>query len=45
MCHVTNTAPPEGSLEEQWQRLDDAADVLALAPDDEVLAELLTLQV
>lgn len=38
-------APPEGPLEQQWQQLDGAADVLALAPDDEVLAELLALQV
>eukprot|EP00775_Hariotina_reticulata_P002584 gene2584-2886_t len=34
----------EGPLEAQWQQLDEAADELALAPDDEVLAELLTLQ-
>jgi hypothetical protein len=38
-------APPEGSLEQQWPQLDGAADVLALAPDDEILGELLALQV
>lgn len=43
MCCVA--APPEGPLEAQWDSLDAAADLLALAPDDEVLAELLTLQV
>lgn len=37
-------APVEGSLDQQWAVLDSSADVLALAPDDEVLAELLTLQ-
>jgi hypothetical protein len=38
-------APLEGSLEQQWPKLDGAADVLALAPDDEILGELLALQV
>lgn len=40
------TAPPAGgSADEQWQQLDSAVDILAMAPDDEVLAEMLTLQV
>jgi hypothetical protein len=43
--HRTLAAPPEGSLEQQWPQLDGAADVLALAPDDEILGELLALQV
>lgn len=37
-------APPEGALDEQWQLLDSSAPLLAVAPDDEVLAELLALQ-
>eukprot|EP00879_Flechtneria_rotunda_P007903 GHRR01008280.1.p1 GENE.GHRR01008280.1~~GHRR01008280.1.p1 ORF type:complete len:1011 (+),score=480.95 GHRR01008280.1:595-3627(+) len=41
---IIAAAPPEGPLDAQWSQLDNAADVLALAPDDEVLAELLTLQ-
>lgn len=41
---VIAAAASEGSLEEQWSVLDSSSDVLALAPDDEVLAELLTLQ-
>ena len=35
--------PEEGDLESQWQQLAEAADLLALAPDDEVLAEMLAL--
>lgn len=35
---------PEGATEQQWQQLDGVSDLLALAPDDEVLAELLALQ-
>lgn len=35
---------PEGSLDDQWQQLGQGADVLATAPDDEVLAEILALQ-
>ncbi|KXZ51810.1 hypothetical protein GPECTOR_11g251 [Gonium pectorale] len=35
---------PEGPLEEQWSLLDAASDVMSMAPDDEVLAELLALQ-
>ena len=34
----------EGSLEDQWQQMGVAVDVLATAPDDEVLAEILALQ-
>ena len=34
----------EGSLEDQWEHMGMAADVLATAPDDEVLAEILALQ-
>ncbi|CAL8469552.1 g9093 [Coccomyxa elongata] len=34
----------EGSLEDQWQLLGTAADVLTTAPDDEILAEMLALQ-
>lgn len=34
----------EGSLEEQWQRLADSAELLAMAPDDEISAEMLALQ-
>ena len=38
------TAPLEGGLEQQWPQLDNACDLLAVAPDDEILAELLALQ-
>lgn len=37
--------PSEGSLDEQWEQLGRAADLLAEAPEDEVLAEILMLQV
>lgn len=36
--------PPDSSIEQQWQVLDQAADVIATAPDDEISAELLMLQ-
>ncbi len=36
--------PPEGTAEEELQRLEGAEEVLAAAPVDEVLAELLALQ-
>ncbi|GIL93860.1 hypothetical protein Vretimale_223 [Volvox reticuliferus] len=35
---------PEGNLDLQWTQLDAAADIMAMAPDDEVLAELVALQ-
>ena len=34
----------EGPTEEQWPVLDGATDLLAMAPDDEILAELLAVQ-
>jgi hypothetical protein len=37
--------PPEQSIEEEWQKLQEHPDILAAAPDDEVLAELLAVQV
>jgi len=37
--------PPEQSIEEEWQKLQEHPDVLAAAPDDEVLAEMLAVQV
>ena len=37
--------PPEQSAEDEWQKLQDHPDILATAPDDEVLAELLAIQV
>ena len=43
-CSCCCVGPPEGTLEEQWQVLDDASQVLAIAPDDEIVAELLCLQ-
>ena len=35
---------PEGTLEEQYALLEDAADVIAHAPGDELTAEILALQ-
>jgi hypothetical protein len=43
-CFTSPSGGPDGTLEEQWRQLDAGADVLSLAPDDEVLAELLALQ-
>ena len=40
-----DAGPPELSREEEWLKLQGHPDVLATAPDDEVLAELLALQV
>lgn len=37
--------PPEQSIEEEWQKLQEHPDILAAAPDDEVLAEMLAVQV
>lgn len=37
--------PAEQSMEEEWQKLQEHPDILAAAPDDEVLAEMLALQV
>ncbi len=37
--------PPEQGIEEEWQKLQEHPDILAAAPDDEVLAELLAVQV
>lgn len=34
----------DGDLAAQWAQLDAGSDVLGLAPDDEVLAEMLALQ-
>lgn len=39
------TGKPEGTLEERWADLGDAADLVAAAPDDEILGEILALQV
>jgi len=36
--------PAEGGLEDQWEQLREAVDVMALAPDDELLAETMALQ-
>ncbi|KAA6425122.1 MAG: hypothetical protein FRX49_04618 [Trebouxia sp. A1-2] len=36
--------PPEQSIEEEWQKLQEHPDILAAAPDDEVLAEMLAVQ-
>ncbi|DBA86261.1 TPA: hypothetical protein ACH3X1_005761 [Trebouxia sp. C0004] len=36
--------PPEQSIEEEWQKLQEHPDTLAAAPDDEVLAEMLAVQ-
>ena len=36
--------PGDGTLEDQWVQLGDSKDVLALAPDDELLAETMALQ-
>lgn len=36
---------PEGTLEERWADLGDAAELIAAAPDDEILGEILALQV
>ena len=38
------TGPSDGTLEDQWGQLRDSVDVLALAPDDELLAETMALQ-
>jgi hypothetical protein len=35
---------PDRPLSEQWKLLDAAADLLACAPDDEILTEILMLQ-
>lgn len=35
---------PEGSLDERWADLGDAAHLVAAAPDDEILGEILALQ-
>ena len=37
--------PAEQSVEEEWQKLQEHPDILAAAPDDEVLADMLALQV
>ena len=42
---ITIAGPPDSSAEEQWVKLKEHPDVLAAAPDDEVLAELLATQV
>lgn len=41
----TIAGPPDSSAEELWVKLKEHPDVLAAAPDDEVLAELLATQV
>jgi hypothetical protein len=43
-CLLPAAGPPEGDLAAQWAQLDSCLDLLACAPDDEVLAELLALQ-
>lgn len=42
---VVHAGPAEQSMEEEWQKLQEHPDILAAAPDDEVLAEMLALQV
>lgn len=37
--------PAEQNLEDEWLKLQEHPDILAAAPDDEVLAEMLALQV
>lgn len=47
-CHYDLSGfagPPEQTVEEEWQKLQEHPDILAAAPDDEVLAELLAVQV
>lgn len=39
------SGPAEQSIEAEWQKLQEHPDILAAAPDDEVLAEMLALQV
>ena len=39
-----HTGPAEGDLQAQWKQLDDSAAILAMAPDDEILAEIYALQ-
>ncbi|KAK9858469.1 hypothetical protein WJX84_005081 [Apatococcus fuscideae] len=43
-ANCIGAGPPEGSLEEQWLQLERAANLLAEAPEDEILAEILMLQ-
>lgn len=42
---VSLAGPAEQSVEEAWQKLQEHPDILAVAPDDEVLAEMLAVQV
>lgn len=37
--------PLEQGIEEEWEKLQEHPDILATAPDDEVLAEMLAMQV
>ena len=43
-CYYLATGPAEGKLEEVWGSLNSAAELLAIAPDDELLAEAFALQ-
>ena len=47
LCRRVQCAPgsTETSAEDQWAKLQQHPDVLAAAPDDEILAELLATQV
>ena len=45
ISRLLDAGPPELSREEEWLKLQGHPDVLATAPNDEVLAELLALQV
>lgn len=48
MVHVrwcVGVGPAEQSMEEEWQKLQEHPDILATAPDDEVLGEMLAIQV
>lgn len=44
LTHFT-AGKPEGTLEERWVDLGEAAELIAAAPDDEILGEILALQV
>lgn len=44
LCFICS-GKPEGTLEERWADLGDAVELIAAAPDDEILGEILALQV
>ena len=45
MLSSTGAGKPDGSLVDHWADLGAAADLVAIAPDDEILGEMLALQV